>query len=39
MEALAARCLVSNLELLEKESLENVPEILMQKVWELIEER
>lgn len=39
LEALAARCLVSNLELLEKESLENVPEMLVQKVWELIEER
>lgn len=39
LEALAARCLVGNLELLEKESLDNVPEMLVQKVWELIEDR
>lgn len=39
LEALAARCLVGNLELLEKESLDDVPEMLVHKVWELIEER
>ncbi|KAH0283710.1 hypothetical protein M436DRAFT_36484 [Aureobasidium namibiae CBS 147.97] len=37
LEAMAMRCLLDHLELLERESLEQVPEILLHKIWRLVE--
>jgi len=39
LEAMATRCLLDHLELLESDSLESVPEVLLHKIWRLIESR
>jgi hypothetical protein len=39
LEAMAMRCLLKHLHLLEQESLENVPEILLRRVWGMVEKR
>lgn len=39
LEAMAMRCLLNHLEMLEMESLENVPEMLVKRIWGMIEKR
>jgi hypothetical protein len=39
LETMAIRCLLNNLESLEQQSLEGLPEVLVRRVWEGIEGR